>query len=416
MACSSCHTQAFGPNLNAYGRQFKLNGYTWGTNDSILSRFGGMAMGSITHTQEQDSDLASSSNHGLNSNLNGNNNFAMDEASVFYGGKVAGPVGAFVQFTYSGIDNQFELDNTDIRAANDVDWMGNNFVYGVSFNNGPTVQDLWNTTPAWGFPYVGSGLARTPGAGPAIEGVGGAVGGATLYTLINDTVFLEAGGYTSFANYAQKGMGKTADGVLKVDGGAPYWRIALQKNWQGHYFSLGHFGFSTDIQPDPSISATDSYTDLGMDFNYQYLANPTHIYEFKTSYIREQQQLGATQNQGGASNYNQQLGFLGMNGSYTYDQTYVASLGFNHIYGNNDATYYPDSTGSRPNSEYFTVELDYVPFGKTASTGWESYMNLRLAAQYVAYTLFDGADKNYDGTGRTASDNNTFYFNTWLSF
>ena len=105
-----------------------------------------------------------------------------------------------------------------------------------------------------------------------------------------------------------------------------------------------------------------------------------------------------------------------MNGSYTYDQTYVASLGFNHIYGNNDSTYYPDSTASRPNSEYFTVELDYVPFGKTASTGWESYMNLRLAAQYVAYTLFDGADKNYDGSGRTASDNNTFYFNTWLSF
>mgnify|MGYP001371940607 CR=1 FL=1 len=26
MACTACHTQSFGPNLNAYGRSFKLNG------------------------------------------------------------------------------------------------------------------------------------------------------------------------------------------------------------------------------------------------------------------------------------------------------------------------------------------------------------------------------------------------------
>jgi hypothetical protein len=60
--------------------------------------------------------------------------------------------------------------------------------------------------------------------------------------------------------------------------------------------------------------------------------------------------------------------------------------------------------------------LDYVPFGKTASTGAASYLNLRFAAQYVAYTKLDGADKNYAGPNTNASDNNTLYFNTWLSF
>ncbi|MGH8133001.1 MAG: cytochrome C, partial [Steroidobacteraceae bacterium] len=30
MPCSQCHVLSFGPALTAYGRQFKLNGYTFG--------------------------------------------------------------------------------------------------------------------------------------------------------------------------------------------------------------------------------------------------------------------------------------------------------------------------------------------------------------------------------------------------
>lgn len=428
MACTACHTQAFGPNLNSYGRSFKLNGYTWGGNESALSRFGGMAMGSFTNTKKNDDDLAN--DPGLNNrHFNSNNNLAFDQASLFFGGKLLKQMGAFVQFTYDGVESRFALDNTDIRLADEADWLGQNFVYGVSFNNNPTVQDLWNTTPAWGFPYVGSPVARAPGANfpyggaPAIASFGGQLGGATLYSMVNDIVFLEAGAYTSFAKYAQKGMGQWDGGAVKVDGGAPYWRIGLQKEWQGHYVSLGHFGFRTNIQPDPSVAATDRYTDLGVDFNYQYLANPAHIYEFKGSYIREQQDLLASYNPAfdseepaGASGRNQQLGFLGLNGSYTYDQTYSASLGFNHIYGSRDLGLYSGSPTNKPNSEYFTFELDYIPFGKKATTA-DSYLNVRFAAQYVAYTRFDGADKNYSADPvRSASDNNTLYFNTWLTF
>jgi hypothetical protein len=35
--------------------------------------------------------------------------------------------------------------------------------------------------------------------------------------------------------------------------------------------------------------------------------------------------------------------------------------------------------------------------------------NLDLAAQYTAYTRFNGGSTNYDGAGRNASDNNTVY-------
>jgi hypothetical protein len=410
-ACIACHTQAFGPNLNPYGREFKLHGYIAGTGNSLLSRISGMAEGSITNLKRDDPSL-------------GNNNLVLDQASVFFGGRIIDKVGAFVQTTYNGVSNQFHVDNTDIRVTDENEFFGQEFEYGVSFNNAPTSQDLWNTTPAWGFPYASSPVTNNPAAAPLLATLGGQVGGATLYNMFADTLFLEAGAYTSFAKYAQKGMGEwdntgttNNSGAVKLNGGAPYWRIALQKEWAGHYFSIGHFGFNATVQPNVTLPGYDKYTDLGTDFNYQYLANPKHIYEVKASYIREHQQLVTTYATGGAAQPNQQLGFLGLNGMYTYDQTYSAALGFNHIYGNQDSIIYSSSpTTMRPNSEYFTFELDYIPFGKTAGSGLSSYMNLKFAAQYIAYTMFDGAIKNYNGTGRNASDNNTLYFNSWLSF
>ena len=42
--------------------------------------------------------------------------------------------------------------------------------------------------------------------------------------------------------------------------------------------------------------------------------------------------------------------------------------------------------------------------------------NLRLGAQYTAYTKFDGAKDNYDGNGRNAKDNNTLFLFAWTSF
>ena len=41
---------------------------------------------------------------------------------------------------------------------------------GITLNNNPTVEDLWNSTPAWGFPWVGSDWAPAPNAGAIING------------------------------------------------------------------------------------------------------------------------------------------------------------------------------------------------------------------------------------------------------
>ncbi len=88
------------------------------------------------------------------------------QASLFYAGKIADELGAFIQMTYSGVGDSFGWDNTDIRYAHHLSFGGTNgnnhsMILGVTLNNNPTVQDVWNTTPAWGFPYSSSAVAPT---------------------------------------------------------------------------------------------------------------------------------------------------------------------------------------------------------------------------------------------------------------
>ena len=43
-----------------------------------------------------------------------------------------------------------------------ITWSSTDTIFGISVNNNPTVQDLWTSTPAWGYPYITSPLV--PGA------------------------------------------------------------------------------------------------------------------------------------------------------------------------------------------------------------------------------------------------------------
>jgi hypothetical protein len=82
-----------------------------------------------------------------------NNNFALQQVSLFTGGRFTDNLGAFIQGTYDGVTRRFGWDNTDIRYANSVNIEGHNLLWGVTANNNPTVQDVWNTIPAWHFPF-----------------------------------------------------------------------------------------------------------------------------------------------------------------------------------------------------------------------------------------------------------------------
>lgn len=404
-SCSHCHTQSFGPNLTPFGRDFKLSGYTLGSNK--LPPISAMITGSFTNTNKNQDPTT------LQPGFNKNNNFTFDEASLFYAGKVYDKVGAFSQLTYDGYADRLGMDNTDVRFADNLNIGNNSLTYGISLNNAPSVQDLWNTSN-WGFPYTGSGVQPGVGSSPLIDGgLNAQVGGATAYTMINNLVYMEAGAYGSFSSNFQRSFGIAAADRIALDGSAPYWRVALQKNWQGHFFALGHYGMSADVFPGRDrTNGTDHYTDVAADATYQYMANPKHIVEAKTAYIYEDQRLSATRlANADPSTGRSYLTSYKLNLAYTFDQTYGITFGYNKVNGSHSPVM--DNNGliidqTRPNSEYFTTELVYVPFGKSSSY-MNPWLNLRTSLQYIGYS-------QANGTGAQAQNNNTFMINGWLAF
>lgn len=197
---------------------------------------------------------------------------------------------------------------------------------------------------------------------------------------------------------------------LLLNGAAPYWRIAVQHEWSGQYFEAGTFGLQADAYTDRynKSAGTNQYTDLGADITYQYLGTMEHIFQFRGTYIRENQRLRGTQSLGGSAKNSVMLNTLNLNAAYTYQQTYTGTFGFFDISGSTDPLLYPDNPSFNPDSQGFITEVDYVPFGKSNSL-WQSWLNLRLGLQYVAYTRFNG-------TATNAGDNNTLYISGWLAF
>ena len=208
--------------------------------------------------------------------------------SAFYGGAITEHIGAFAQVTYAGpgfdfrvtLRSQLVVDNIDVRYANSTKLGDLDIVYGITANNNPTVQDVWNTTPAWGYPYAASTVAPTPATGTLIDGALAAhVVGVGGYVLINDLVYVEASAYKTLDFSAQNHLGVDpfdAPGLLQ--GAAPYFRIAVEPHWGDNYWQVGAFGMFANVAPwlfsidgTTNIAAmTDKITDIGFDSYFQH--------------------------------------------------------------------------------------------------------------------------------------------------
>lgn len=410
--CSTCHTAAYGPALTAYGRQFKLNGYVWGDAKQVIPPVALMVQGGLTHTSKDQVDPPAA-HTSLNDNL------TVDQVSAFYGGRITSQVGAFVQVTYSGEDRHYSWDNLDVRYAHTISFGDHSAVFGISVNNNPTVQDLWNSTPAWGFPYISSAVAPTPSAGPMLGGgLGQLVLGATAYTMIDDHLYLEAGAYRGLSNRWLSRTGVGADANPNLQGLSPYWRATWQTDLNQHYFSAGVFGMTSKLKPDLAAPETDRFNDVGFDATYQYTNDPSAL-TAQFTVIHEKQSLDASFAAGGSANNDNHLDTVNLNFIYTYQQTWVGSLGVFTTSGNTDVGLYaPEpvfgSFNGSPDSRGYVAQVEYVPFGKLDSIA-APWLNLRLGLQYTAYQRFNGAGTNYDGFGRSASDNNTLFAFFWFA-
>lgn len=421
--CAACHVGAFGPQLTRLGRAFKIGGYTQGGGEGPGANIplSAMLLGSFSNTQK-DLPAGSQPEH-----YGRNNNFSMDQISIFLAGRVNDNIGGFIQGTFEGVGSAFSLDNADLRLTKAFDVGGDELRMGMSVNNNPTVQDPYNSTFAWGFPYVASGFGLTPAATPALDGgLGGNSVGTTVYGWYDRRIYGEFGIYNTLPPGTLKALG-TAYGPGSTAGPAFYGRAAYEWNWNDQSAHVGALFLQSRFNPsmgDRSASGDmgrDTYTDFAVDAGYQFLPEGDHAITAYGIYTYERQNLRGTFAGSGMVSGNNLNNFR-LNLSYFYQNTYGLTLGWQKIWGSTNPTIYTsgandgtNSASGSPNSNAFIIQADWSPFGKEKSWG-SPWANLKLGAQYVAYTQFNGGTSNYDGFGRSASANNTLFLFAWLAF
>jgi hypothetical protein len=266
------------------------------------------------------------------------------------------------------------------------------------------VQDLWNSTPAWGFPYGSSAAAPAPAAATQIDGtLGQQVAGLTAYTLWNDHVYLEGGVYRSAPVGTTRPLDSTAAGVLH--GVAPYWRVAFPNSFGSQYLSVGTYGMSMRMFPVGVTGPSNRFTDIAFDLSYL-LPLGSNSFTTDATWIHETQRWDA----GGTANARNTLTTLRFDAMYHIGHQYAFTVAPFFTTGTSDSLLYAPGAliGSRvgsPDNSGVVAEADVMP--------WQ---NLRMQFQYVVYSKFNGSGTNYDGSGRNASDNNTLYVLFWLLF
>lgn len=388
MDCAGCHVGAFGPQLTPAGILFKLGGYTDTDGKDGKVPLSGMAVAMATHTR--------SAQNPAPEHLKSNDNLTLDEASLFLAGRLADQLGVFSQVTYSGIDHSVALDQADLRWANgDLRLGGRETVVGVSLNNNPTVQDPFNSTPVWSFPYTGPEAGFGTGeAGSLVNGgLEGRVVGASAYAFWDRSLYAELGTYRSLSPTAQARLGLDRDAQRL--GGNAYWRLAWFKDLKSQNLSVGLLGWNASLSPDRTGGVpSDHVRDIGLDANYQFLGTREHIATLSASVVRERVRPG----DGGDA---RRLTETRLAGGYSWRNTWGASLGLFNTHGS-DA-----GVGTRGQ----VLQADWTPWGKEDATAPSpfSWANVRLGAQYWHYDKFDGARAG-------AGDHDTFNLFLWTAF
>ncbi len=409
MSCVACHVSF--PELTPFGRYFKMTGYT-------LSNYGTVPLSAMLQVSRTNTQTIDQTNY----DFVRNGGLAVQQGSIFYAGRVYDHVGAFAQWSYDGIGHHSALDNTDIRAAGHFTAADVDFIYGITMNNNPTVSDVWNSTPAFGFPYASSSVGVSPLASTLIDGsLAQQVVGAAAYAFWQRSIYVEFGAYRTadqiFSLFRAGQDTASPGGVARLSGAAPYWRVAYNREWDGHSWMLGAMGLSANKYPDNTLpgTPTDRFRDYAIDTQYQFLTL-THAVSLQFMWIHELQDWRASFPSGGIgagptpANAADHLDTIKAKASYIYQRKYGGALAYFSTTGNRDVGLYGPTpvTGSAnglPDTQGVIFELDYLPVPQ-----------VKFSVQYTAFLKFNGARFNYDGNGRNASDNNTLYLLGWFMF
>lgn len=405
LSCNGCHYTP--PELNPAGRLFKLLGYTQKTQNSTvpapapdkrrppLEMLQTLPLGVWFETS------FTSIKKGQPATQNGSLEFPQD-ISLFLAGAWSEHIGSFLQVTYDAQSDHFSMDNTDIRFAKKSQANGKDFIYGVTLNNNPSVEDVWMTTPAWGFPFIANDNAPSPAAAPFLQGGlaqdSAGLGGYAMY----DNHFYFAGTVyrSDHLGTSQPNSGQGAS--FNIRGVAPYWRAAWQNSGRKNVVEVGAYGMYMATTPNAVAGKEDTYNDVGPDVEYDRTIG-RDVLSVRGSYLHESSTLNATYAAGGADLADHHLNTGNLNAEYHFGNRASTAFGWFATGGTVDKTIYAPgaisgSANGDPKSAGYIANVSFFPI-----------QNLDLGFQYTGYTSFNGGTTNYDGSGRNASANNSVY-------
>jgi hypothetical protein len=413
LACSSCHS--IPPELTPLGRLFKLNGYTMTGIRTITSKSSATKAGLNLNSWLPLSAFFQASDTAPNKPQPGTQSDSFEfpqDVSLFLAGAFSTHTGGYVQFTYTGQNDHFGWDNTDIRYANSTTLASKSLVYGITLNNNPTVEDLWNDTPAWGFPWVSPDSTVGPITVPALDGVlAQDVAGLGGYAMFDNHWYADATLYRSDHLGAPQPNPGTGFNI-NIQGVAPYWRLAWQDTFGNNYLEIGTYGLHLRSTPNGVMGAENSYTDVAADLQWERIFPKlsNDLLTVHGTYIHENSDLNAAFASGGASFSPHHLNTWRADGTWHFGDKYGATLGAFNTTGTSDPLLYAAApvTGSAsgsPKTSGYILQLAYWPV-----------QNISLTLQYTGYWRFNGLQMNYDGAGRNAWNNNAVYTLVWFNF
>ena len=432
--CVACHVGGQYPELTPYGRYFKMTGFTQGvkqiTDDGAGIPLAMSVQFGVNRMKNNAADGNPTAPAGTEIDAR-NGQFAPDQASVYSGGRIADNVGFFAQYTFAWDQGNrrsgtFGADNVELRYADHWVGRGHDLILGLSLNNDPGVTDVFNSNPAWAFPfqYSASGSATAPPVQTALESFygGGTARGLNGYAYLDKSFYAELGSYSATGNGLANVLTYTSDpgapghnGSVPLIGANPYYRIAYTTEWGPSNLMIGALGMRSKVGDGSGGPLATVYTDNALDAQYQYISDP-HVISAQVRYLHES--ISDPANLVYAQSSAKLKSFYAK-AMYVYRAKVGAGLAYWSEQGSSDA-HFADPAAS-PN--FFSCAD--APICSTGSPNskvwipavfWQPLQNLRLTVYQTYFTQFLGASGNYDGYGRKASDNNSTYLYVWTDF
>jgi hypothetical protein len=413
--CAACHVSGSWPQLTPWGRFFKLSGYTAGKPMVDKEGFHYVPTGVLG---QLGLTAANQANNSLGQPVIRHN--GSPEAYAFTG-EVATRLTDFMGVSYEyEIGNQFpgwkgSAGPVDIRAVHFFHPGGNELLVGIDSNNSPSVQDVWNSTPVWSYPFSLSPQAPGGGSSPMIARLGEQSGSVGAYAVLNREWYAEVSVYragTDFFRWMNAGTAFQTGDKNYLSGSNPYWRAYWTNEEGPHSFMAGTFGMQANVFPNSAApnGPGNTFTDYGFDSQYQYLGASQKV-TLRGSYTYERQHWNASFASGDSSILRGNIKSLNLNGTYGYRDQWVFNGGYFLNNGSDNAALF-SVTGpsgvrlsSSPDTSGYVAELDRI-----------ITQNLRLTLQYKGFLKVNGLTNNIDGLGRSASANNTVWLTMFFAF